>query len=73
MNLSFDNRFWIFFPQTSVYNYPRQVYSAFHTPVAPEPVRDPKLVAHSREAAQMILIRHASAPRFLRSLLEIKF
>lgn len=53
--LHFDNRFIRELPgDTDGINIPRQVYDAFWSTVKPTPVSAPRLLAHSREVAQLL-------------------
>lgn len=53
--LNFDNRFIRELPgDTDGINIPRQVYDAFWSTVKPTPVSAPRLLAHSREVAQLL-------------------
>ena len=53
--LRFDNRWLRELPgDAEVRNFPRQVYGALWSPVTPTPVAAPRLLAHSREAAEQL-------------------
>lgn len=54
-NFTFDNRFSNELPgEENEDNYPRQVKSAFWSPVHATPVKAPYLIAHSKEAADLL-------------------
>lgn len=54
-DLTFDNRFVLELPGDSESaNYPRQVADACYSMVLPRPVADPKLIAYSREVAELL-------------------
>ena len=53
--LDFKNRFTRALPSdSSEVNYPREVRSACYSRVKPTPAREPSLVAHSREVAELL-------------------
>jgi serine/tyrosine/threonine adenylyltransferase len=68
-NLAFDNRFVRDLPgDANDAPFPRQVRGACWSPVLPTPVREPRLIAHSREVAALLGIPETEVanPEFAR-------
>ena len=69
--LHFDNRFIRELPgESESDNTPRQVLGALWSPVAPTPVSDPTLLAHSRETAELLGLdeAHLRSPEWVSAL-----